>query len=298
MLQQPRGSDLVNWLQYSILATFCLALQAVLLQVLSRLSQPAAYMAICWAGAGLTLALLDAPATYFALKTEAPLLMLGGLFSWAGMYAYTRAISRQPNLGFVEAVSSGRTIFVYLIAVLFLNGRLDLRGGVGVLLGVGGVLVLALPRSAHRADFAPGIVRGGWFGWSICSATAFACLIWSTTLAVQATGSAISATAVILATGSIGFFLELLLMRQLASLWGLAKRAVPALGAAVVVSAVGNAALFASLNGAQNAAFPAAISGSRAALLYLYALALRHDSPTVQGALGVLLMMTSVVAVS
>lgn len=264
-----------SWYLSAIISAFAFSGQFLGMQRLQKTYPITVYMTYIWLLSGILLGVIFIRPTTFSISGLLYLgptlmyLVLGGIASWGGMYAYNAAIKFQPNVGFVEAISSLRIAIVYVASLLFLSAPLDPLRAIAVLSMVVGILLVVHRKHAPHLSNIPGM----WVVWSALSGVMFSLLVFFTRLSIASGLDAPSVTAItLLIAGSI------FLVASLRS--GVSLRPK---GSLLIIlfttffAIVGNTLLFYSYGGAPNLAYPVAISNGRLVLLYLAALLVGLD---------------------
>lgn len=276
----------MNWYISAIISALFFSGQFLLMQRLQKSYEISVYMAFVWTGAGVLLCL-------FFLRTEnlplliryCPILVLGGIASWAGMYAYNLAIQVQSNLGYIEAISSIRVVIIYGVSIIFLNTGFELIKLLSLTCVVIGVFLVTGIQDSSTAK------NRVWIFWGFLSAIMFAILIICSKLALSNGLSAPLVTAAILFIAGLIYAISAYFTTQKFSL----SNDFPVLLLTIALAAIGNVAYFNSFNSATNLAYPVVISNTRIIILYAAALIMGHDKLRKLQALGVIITFIGVV---
>ncbi len=212
-----------------------------------------------------------------------------GVASWLGNYFYNIGISKQGNLGYVEAVSSIRLAIVYAASLLILGSHFEASRLVALLLAVTGMLFLIgkpinQPKAAQR----------DWFMWALLSGIMFALLAIANRYVNENGIHPYSALAIWLFIASALYAASAAAKKHSLSL----SRDKHIVVLATIFSTLGNAMLFLSYRDAPNLAYPTAISYSRMVLLYVISIVTRADQFRMRSVIGIVLVFASVVLLS
>ncbi len=276
----------MNWYLNAIIAAIAFTGQFLGMKRLQKTYPIVVYMAYVWLGSATTLGILFVRPTENLTITNGLLLIVAAFASWAGMYAYNLAIKQQPNIGYVEVLSSTRVIIVYCVSLLFFDAGFELTKLLATVVAIGGVLLVTDFRS-------PGDQVSGktWMLWAALSGLMFALLIVCVKVVAMRGLDVRAATAILLFISGLMYIVSAIGSGMSLKIVG----DMPTILLVIAISAVGNAALFMSYNSAPNLAYPTAINNSRMILLYLAALVTRSDQPKLSKTIGIVLTFTGVI---
>ena len=114
----------MNWYISAICSAILFTGQFLSMQKLQETISIRVYMTYIWTGAGTVLFIIYLKNEYIPLLIKnLPILILGGLASWAGTYTYNLAIRYQANLGYVESLSSVRLAILFCVSILYLDSE-------------------------------------------------------------------------------------------------------------------------------------------------------------------------------
>jgi uncharacterized membrane protein len=260
--------------------------QFMLMQRLQKTNEIRNYMAYIWTGAGILILLLYLKSVHIPnLVQQAPILIMGGIASWAGMYAYNLSVRYQPNLGYIEALSSIRVVIVFFVSIIFLDAEFELYkllALVGIVIGV--TLVTGVQDTGVSQNKL-------WVLWAIVSGVMFSVLIICSKFVFSSGVISPLVTASILIIA--GFIFIISANKSLLDFNFSNDTFVLVL--AIACSTIGNLAYFRSFNSAPNLAYAVAISSTRMILLYGMALILGNDKFQKLRTVGVIITFIGVV---
>ena len=268
----------MNWYLYAVTAAVFYAAQMLGLRRLQKTHPIPEYMAYVWLGSGALIGLLFVRSTNGMTPTTL-LLVLGAAFgSWAGMYGVNKAMSLQPNVGYVDAVGTLRLGLVYGVSIFFFGAPFEPMKLVLVAGTVVGV-ALIIGRSNHRSRESDRT----WVAWLLLSVLCFTLLFVCIRMATGQGLDALAATALVMVLAS-GMYAAMvwrggMVLRP--------SRDWPMIVLVIVLSTVGNIAFFSSLTSAPNLAYTDAIVNLRIVILYLAALLMGAGRLQAGKALGV-----------
>jgi multidrug transporter EmrE-like cation transporter len=237
------------------------------------------YLAYMWLISGFGLGIFCLPGHSRVVISNLPILVLGGIASFTGLYAYNKAISLQPNLGYIEAVSGIRVVITFLVSLILFDAEFQwIQVGLmaGILIGV--FLVSDSPRERKDGGTA-------WILWATISGLLIALVIVSTKIASAGGVSSAAITSVILLIAGIFYIVAARFRRDSLQFQG----EMPVLILAVLGTVFGNVSAFSSFAMAPNLAYPVVISNSRIIVLYVISLFTGADSLQPRKAAGVLI---------
>ena len=277
----------MNWYIYAVTAAVFYAAQMLGLRRLQKTHPIPEYMAYVWLGSGALIGLLFVRSTNGMTPTTL-LLVLGAAFgSWAGMYGVNKAMSLQPNVGYVDAVGTLRLGLVYGVSIFFFGAPFEPMKLVLVAGTVVGV-ALIIGRSNSPLTKIGGYRKSGesdrtWVAWLLLSVLCFTLLFVCIRMATGRGMDALAATALVMVLAS-GMYAAMvwrggMVLRP--------SRDWPMILLVIVLSTIGNIAFFSSLTSAPNLAYTDAIVNLRIVILYLAALLMGAGRLQAGKALGV-----------
>jgi drug/metabolite transporter (DMT)-like permease len=239
------------------------------------------YMAYIWLGAGALIGLVSIRTGEEVVEVNWLCVLGAALGSWAGMYAFNRAVRLQPNLGYVDAVGTLRLGLVYSFSIALFGAifePLKLVALLGIAIGV--ILIVGV---RHGESPVEGDRR--WVIWQLLAVLCFAALLICVRMATSNGADARVVTALVMLVAGLLYVASALHGRQ--SLYPAKDRALILL--TIIASAVGNIAFFTSLASAPNLAYTDAVVNLRLVILYGVALLTGVDRLDIPKALGVAL---------
>ena len=277
----------MDWFTAALASALGLSAQALVFQRLQKHYPINAFMTWAWLGATVVLVILFLrPAHFDAIARNIAPLVLSGLASMAGNYAYNRAIRLQGNIGYVEAVMSWRLILTYIYSLLLLGAAFEPLRLAGVVLIVSGVVAVSGAWRISAKD-----IRIAWLSWSLLGGLSFALNSIFVRFANDDGVSGEVSLIVVLLVAGIGFLFAAIGEKSSLRI----KFQHGHLIAAVIVCAVvGNAALFIAYAKSPNLAYAIAIDNSRIIILYLVGLVMFSQTWSVAKALGIALTFAGI----
>lgn len=289
----------MGWLALALLSAFTLAVQSLGFKSLSKRFPIPPYMFYVWFGAAALLAMVYGGQLSHVRPGSARWLVVAGMASWAGTYAYNLGVRREENLGYVEAIVSLRAVMVYCFSVA-VSTNVEVSAGKGLAV-VGTILAVALISSGRQsaecsADPNPLFFNLG-LAWCLISALMYALLIVATRYALEAGTSAEIATFWILAVSAACFLVNSVVRGQAKYFVTVVKIAPGLVLLTASTGAVGSVSLYAAVGLANNPGLPAAVTNSRFALLYVTSVLWAGATFRLDKLAGVTLMIVSVLAI-
>lgn len=228
-------------------------------------------MTYAWLGATIVLALAFLRAADLdAIARNIVPLVLTGVLSATGNYAYNRAIRLQSNIGYVEAVMSWRLILTYVYSLLMLSAAFEPLRLAGMILIITGVLAVSDAWRMRLQD-----INLAWLGWALFGGLSFALMSIFVRFANDDGVTGEVSLIIVLLVSGFGFLAAALVEKS-------SLRIDPKHGhliiAVIACAALGNAALFVAYAKAPNLAYGIAIDNSRIIILYLVGLAMFSQS--------------------
>ena len=277
----------MDWLTAALASALGLSAQALVFQRLQKHYPINSFMTWAWLGATAVLAVLFLrPAHIDAIARNIAPLVLSGIASMVGNYAYNRAIRLQGNIGYVEAVMSWRLIITYIYSLLLLEAAFEPWRLAGMILITAGVVAVS---GAWRISVKE--IRIAWLSWSLLGGLAFALVsIFARFANDDGVSGEISLIVVLLVAG-ISFLFAAVGEKSSLRI----KLAHGHLIAAVIFCAVvGNAALFIAYAKSPNLAYAIAIDNSRIIILFLVGLAMFRQSWSIAKVAGIVLTFAGI----
>ena len=270
----------MNWYISIIISVVALTGQFLCMKKLQASYPITTYMTYIWLGGAIALGVLFVRPTPYLSLTNLGVLAVGSVASWAGMYSYNLAIKHQPNLGYIEALSSTRIIIAYCVSLIFFNAVPDVFKLLAIIGLVFGVVIVTSSRGSHKQQ--EGKI---WILWAALSGVLFAVVITCTKIVMAGGLDSYTTTAGILLGAGLIYISSATLNHVSLKLSG----GTLIIGLAIVFAVVGNVFAFNSFGKAPNMAYPVAISNSRIILLYLIAIVTGSDRLEFSRAIGVIL---------
>lgn len=275
----------MNWYLSSLIAAFAFTGMFFCFQRLQKTYPIAVYLFYTWLGSATFFGIVYLRSGIGLTLDLVVILIVAGIASWLGNYAYNVGISKQPNLGYVEVASSIRLVIVYAVSLVFFGAKIEairLIAIIGVVTGI--LLVTGSSASSSKP------VNKGWLSWTVFAGIMFALLIIANRF-VNERGM----------EPPVALFFWLLIA---AVLYGGSSTVkgynlklsgnLRTLILATLLAIVGNAALFGAYSTAPNLAYPTAVNNSRLILLYLISVLVRSEKLEIRSAVGVLVTFVSV----
>jgi uncharacterized membrane protein len=276
----------MNWYLSSLIAAFAFTGMFFCFQRLQKTYPIDVYLFYTWLGSAIFFGIVYLRSGVDLTLDLVVILIVAGIASWLGNYAYNVGISKQPNLGYVEVASSIRLVIVYAVSLVSFGAKIEAIRLIAIIGVVTGILLVT---GSNASGSKP--VNKGWLSWTVFAGIMFALLIianrfvngrgmeppvalffWLLIAAILYGGSAIAKGNTLKPSGDIG-----------------------TLVLATLAAIVGNATLFEAYSITPNLAYPTTINNSRMVLLYLISVLVQHKKLEIKGALGVLLTFVSVV---
>ncbi|MBZ0295565.1 MAG: EamA family transporter [Anaerolineae bacterium] len=281
----------MDWFWAACVSAVLLSGQGLAFQQLQRHYPIQVYMTYIWWGSALILAAVFLrPAEMPAINANLLPLVLAGFASWTGVYCLNRAIKVQTNIGYIEAIIALRIVITYVFSLVALQAPFDLIKLAGVLGITIGVFAVAGAFNLNLSQF-----RLEWLKWALAASLLFAAMTIFVRTATDGGVGAEVATVVVLVVAGALFFVSSLVRR-----WSfrLQKQHLGLMGAAILVSAVGNAANFIAFKLAPNLAYAIAIDNTRMIILYIIGLVLFSEKIQRAKAVGIILTFAGVILMS
>ena len=281
----------MGWYVYALLSVIANTGMVLCFQRLRRNYPVEVYLFIVWTISALILLITYPPFVAIGQNLKLiPLIILAGISSWLGNFAYGISLEKQSNSGYVEATSSIRVGITYFTSLIFLNSRFDLihfLALIGIIIGI--TLVGISPPQDSK------VIKSNWIWWALLAGIMFSALaiinkiiFIGGILPAQATSAFFGIAAIMY---SISAYKRYGFIRP--------KNDLVILLIGGFFAATGNIALFSSYNLAPNLAYPVAISGSRMVLLFFISiLILRDKKINIMKSSGVLITFISVLFLS
>ena len=281
----------MDWFVAAIVSAVALSGQALFFQQLQRLYPVRVYLTYVWLGAAFVLALIFLrPADLASIQGNIVPLVVAGLSSWGGIYAYNRAIQLQTNIGYIEAAVALRIAITYVFSLWAFSAVPDVQRLIGIALIMLGVMAVTGGQTLNLNEF-----RIGWLRWALVGAVLFAALTIAVRYATDGGVSAEVATVVVLVVAGLLFLVSCRTdgtsLRVQRPHWWIVLTAIG-------FATVGNAAEFISFQTAPNLAYPSAIDNSRIIILYIVGLFLFSERLQRTKAIGIVVTFVGVILLS
>ena len=277
----------MDWFSAAIISAIGLSAQALVFQRLQKHYPINTFMSWAWLGGALVLALLFLrPAHLDAIARNILPLVLSGLASMVGNYAYNRAIRLQGNIGYVEAIMSWRLVITYVYSLLLLSAAFEQLRLAGMVLIIAGVLTVSGAWCMKSAD-----LKLAWLSWALLGGLSFALVSIFVRFANDDGVSGEVSLIIVLLVAGIGFVAGAIGEKSSLKV----KPAHSHLIIAVIACAVlGNAALFVAYAKSPNLAYAIAIDNSRIIILYLIGLVMFSQTWSRAKAAGIALTFVGI----
>lgn len=257
----------MDWFVAAIISAITLSGQALMFQRLQKHYPINTFMTYAWLGAALVLSILFLrPEDFDAIGRNMLALILSGITSLTGNYAYNRAIRLQSNIGYIESVMSWRLILTYIFSIVVLNAAFEELRLVGVLLIVAGVIAVS---GAYRMNLKD--ISWDWLNWALLGGLSFGLLTIFVRYANDDGVRGEVSLIIVLIVAGIGFLVAAL--HEKSSL-KIERQHLWLYAAVIAFAVVGNGALFVAYAKTPNLAYAIAIDNSRMIILYLIGLVL------------------------
>lgn len=274
----------MTWYLFALVAALFYAAQMLGMRRLQRSYPIPVYMTYIWLGAGALIGLVSIRTAEEITRINWLCVLGAALGSWAGMYAFNRAIRLQPNLGYVDAVGTLRLGLVYGLSIALFDAvfePLKLAALLGIAVGV--ILIVGVQPGEPRKES-----ERRWVIWQLFAVLCFAMLLVCMRMATTDGADARVVTSLVMLVAGLFYATSALYVRQ--SLYPTSDRFLLLL--TIIASAIGNIAFFTSLASTPNLAYTDAIVNLRLVILYGVALATGVDQLDIPKALGVALTFT------
>jgi uncharacterized membrane protein len=295
----------MNWFVAALVSAVALSGQALMFQRLQKHYPVTTYVTYVWFGAALLIGLIFVrPSDFAAVMANSIPLILAGLTSFFGIFAYTQSIKLQSNIGYIEAIVAIRTAITYIFSLMVFNAPfelLKLTGVIGITLGVLAVAE-AFPTkrknkiiSMTTANPAKGSLQFGWLVWAFIAAAMFTLLTIFVRLATDNGARAEVALVVVLIVAGLLFFTWGVTEKRS---FGIARPHIILVVAAIAFATIGNVADFISFQKAPNLAYAVAVSNTRMIILYILGMVLFSEKLQSIKAIGIILTFIGVIILS
>lgn len=281
----------MDWFLAAIVSAIALSGQALMFQRLQKHYPINVFMTYAWLGAALVLSILFLrPEDFPAIGRNIVTLVLAGITSLTGNYAYNRAIRLQSNIGYIESIMAWRLILTYVFSIVMLNATFEVGRLGGVVLIVAGVLAVSGAYKMSRKD-----IQWDWFNWALLGGLSFGLL---TIFARYANDDGVSgevSLVVVLIVAGLSFLMAT--FREKESLV-IQRQHIISYLALIVFAVVGNGALFVAYAKTPNLAYAIAIDNSRIIILYVIGLFMFDERWQLPKAIGVILTFVGILLLS
>ena len=281
----------MSWFLAAVMSAVGLSAQALAFRRLQKFYPINSFMSYIWLGAALVLSLLFLRAEHLeAIGRNILPLVISGITSMTGNYAYNRAIHRQGNIGYIEAVMSWRLVLTYVFSLIVLNAAFDVLRLGGVALIAAGVLAVSGAWRMNLKDLSL-----DWVGWSLAGGLSFGLSsIFARFANEDGVPGEVSLIIVLLVAGVV--FLAAALREKSPLKIDLSHGWL--MLATIAIAALGNGALFVAYARAPNLAYAVAIDNSRIIILYLVGLAMFSETWMRTKAAGIALTFVGILLLS
>jgi uncharacterized membrane protein len=295
----------MDWFVAALVSACALSGQALMFQRLQKHYPVTTYVTYVWLGAALLIGLIFVRAADIASITANIIpLVLAGLTSFFGIYAYTQSIKMQSNIGYIEAIVAVRTAITYVFSLVVFNAPFELLKLIGVIGITLGVLAVAEAFPAKRKNkIIPMPIANpvsdkwqfGWLVWAFIAAAMFTLLTIFVRLANENGARAEVALVVVLVVAGLLFCGWNVSEKRS---FAIARPHIILLVAAITFATVGNVADFISFQTAPNLAYAVAVSNTRMIILYILGMILFSEKLQSIKAIGIILTFIGVIILS
>ncbi len=278
----------MDWFAAALLSAVGLSAQALVYQRLQKHHYPInTYMTWAWLGATAVLAALYLrPEHIDAIARNILPLLLSGLSSMAGNYAYNRAIRLQGNIGYVEAIMAWRLIITYIYSLLLLGAVFEPLRLAGMILIIAGVLAVSGAWRMKTKD-----LKIAWLSWALLGGFFFALLSIFARFANDDGLSGEVSIIIVLLVAGIGFLGAAIAEK---SSLKIKFSHIHLIIAVIICAVVGNAAQFVSYAKSPNLAYAIAVDNSRIIILFLVGIMMFSQSWSRAKAIGIALTFAGI----
>jgi len=300
----------MDWFLAAVVSAIALSGQALMFQQLQKHYSINVFMTYAWLGAAVVLSVLFLrPADFSAIVRNIVPLLLAGLTSLTGNYAFNRAIRLQSNIGYIESIMAWRLILTYVFSIIVLNASFEVSRLGGVVLIVCGVLAVSGAYRMRGED-----IQWDWFNWALLGGLSFGLL---TIFARYANDDGVSgevSLVIVLIVAGIAFLVGALREPQIEKTkfddtakskrvnilrpLTIHRQHIGLILAVIIFATVGNGALFVAFEKTPNLAYAIAIDNSRIIILYLFGLVLFAERWQMAKAVGVVLTFIGILLLS
>lgn len=281
----------MQWYVFAFISVFANSGMFFCFRRLQRNYPIEVYLFYAWIISGIFIGAVSLPSQHIDLNGMTLLLLAGaGVASWIGNYAYNVSLKQQPNLGYVEALSSTRIAIAYVVSLLYFGSHSTIPHFLALLGVVCGLVLVAYSKRPTKSR-----TSLAWIVWALLSGVMFAVLAILTKLTLAMGLSAPAATAIFLMVAALLYGLTAIANGgsfRLREDWRI-------LALAGLLAGVANFTLFLSYGAAPNLAYPVAISSSRMMVLYIFSQeSARITAWDIRHGLGVLITFVSLVVLT
>jgi len=300
----------MDWFLAAVVSAIALSGQALMFQQLQKHYSINVFMTYAWLGATVVLSVLFLrPVDFPVIARNIVPLLLAGLTSLTGNYAFNRAIRLQSNIGYIESIMAWRLILTYVFSIIVLNASFEVKPLGGVIFIVCGVLAVSGAYRMRAED-----IQWDWFNWALLGGLSFGLL---TIFARYANDGGVSgevSLVVVLLVAGVAFLIGALRdpqveksnadgsekpkRKHLFQPLAIHRQHLGLIIAVIGFAAVGNAALFVAFAKTPNLAYAIAIDNSRIIILYLFGLVLFDERWQMAKAVGVVLTFVGILLLS
>jgi drug/metabolite transporter (DMT)-like permease len=286
--QTPTERTNLNWYLGSLLAAVAFTVALLCLQRLQNTYPIDVYLFFVWLGTTLAFSYALPDALGHITLGLGIILFFTGIVNWFANYAYNVAISRQPNLGYVEAASSVRVLLLYVVSLVWFEERVEF---VRVMACLGIIVGIFIIRGPSPNPY--GTVKKGWLPWAIISGITLGLMIIGNRYANDhgLTPSMALSIWLIPATALYGAS-SIIKGYKLKLKW---DKSVLVLMLAIAAYVVANIGLFGAYSSAPNLAYPTVINNSRLILMYVASLVITSEKMSIKSIMAMLLTLASIV---
>lgn len=281
----------MDWFWAAIVSAVGLSGQALMFQRLQKYYPINVFMTYAWLGAAIVLSILFLrPEDFPAIQRNWLPLLLAGLTSLTGNYAYNRAIRLQPNIGYIESIMAWRLILTYVFSIIVLQAAFESLRLVGVVLVVFGVLAVSEAYKMSSDD-----IQWDWLNWAFLGGLSFGLLTIFVRYANDDGVTGEVSLVIVLIVAGLSFLLAA--VRENESLVIHTQHTLLYL-ALIAFAVIGNGALFVAYEKTPNLAYAIAIDNSRIIILYMIGLLMSNERWQLPKAIGVILTFVGILLLS
>lgn len=281
----------MSWYLYAVLSTFANAGMFLCFKQLQRTYSIELYLFYTWLFSSIVIGAIYIPIHFPRLNwLLVCVILLAGVASWLGNYAYNIGLRQQPNLGYVEALSSTRIALTFLVSITLLGSEIEYLKLFALCTLVLGVFLVSKNSSNTKRT----VSGKSWVLFSISAGVFYAILALFTRFSINLGITAPIFTSLFLFAAAILYGITSVISKKIS----LPKKSIGLLLVTVLFATFANLFLYLSYEYAPNLAYPVAISNGRMVILYLAALIIGTDKFDIIKGIGVVIVFVSVILLS